>query len=220
VHGSRGADLIASVGQLRSLGYAFGQAGRRGGNVPKHPVRLIVKSSCCGRDPGRACGEKNSVCRRVRWPNSSPAVAPISDYLWIPAAQAQATFDAPEAVSTPASWRLLESRCPGRPGHAYGRALLAEWLPGLCAEAFLNARPGWIYYFERRVRGHRRARVRDGDFTAVRLPGSDPTFCYSMVQKSMGIAVTDQDPASLAGVVASPPSPADVKRLVLKSALP
>src|SRR4051812_13394097 len=44
VHGSCSADLIASVGQLRSLGYAFGQAGCRRWNIPKHPVRLIVSS--------------------------------------------------------------------------------------------------------------------------------------------------------------------------------
>src|SRR5438445_13858570 len=48
VHGSCGADLITSVGQLRSLGYAFGQAGRGRRNVPKNPVRLIVSSLVAG----------------------------------------------------------------------------------------------------------------------------------------------------------------------------
>src|SRR6202023_1500097 len=48
VHGSCGADLIASVGQLRSLGYTFGQAGRGRRNVPKDPVRLIVSSLVAG----------------------------------------------------------------------------------------------------------------------------------------------------------------------------
>src|SRR5215471_6705776 len=42
VHGSCGADLIAAVGQLRSLGYTFGEAGCRRRNIPKDPVRLIV----------------------------------------------------------------------------------------------------------------------------------------------------------------------------------
>src|SRR5262249_50704340 len=48
VHGSRGADLIASVGQLRSLGYAFGQSGRGSRNIPKDPVRLIVSRLVAG----------------------------------------------------------------------------------------------------------------------------------------------------------------------------
>src|SRR5580693_5412575 len=48
VHGSRGADLIASVRQLRSLGYAFGQAGCRRRNIPKNPVRLVVSSLVAG----------------------------------------------------------------------------------------------------------------------------------------------------------------------------
>src|ERR1019366_10686407 len=43
-----GADLIASIGQLRSLGYAFGQAVRGRRNVPKDPVRLIVSSLVAG----------------------------------------------------------------------------------------------------------------------------------------------------------------------------
>src|SRR5580700_6771229 len=48
VHGSCGADLITSVGQLRSLGYAFGQAARGRRNVPKNPMRLIVSSLVAG----------------------------------------------------------------------------------------------------------------------------------------------------------------------------
>src|SRR4051794_30540126 len=48
VHGTCSADLIASVGQLRSLRYAFGQAGRTRRNVPKDPVRLIVSSLIAG----------------------------------------------------------------------------------------------------------------------------------------------------------------------------
>src|SRR5260370_32080758 len=48
VQSSCGADLIASVGQLRSLGYSFGQAGDGRWNVPEDPVRLIVSSLVAG----------------------------------------------------------------------------------------------------------------------------------------------------------------------------
>src|SRR5262249_22503740 len=47
-HGAGGADLKAAVGQLRAVGYAFGQAGRGRRNVPKYPVRLIVSRLVAG----------------------------------------------------------------------------------------------------------------------------------------------------------------------------
>src|SRR3979409_685693 len=74
VHGSCGADLIASIAQLRSLGYTFGQAGRGRRNVPKDPVRLIVSSLVAGelhvvhveKETLRANGHNGPVHRRRR----------------------------------------------------------------------------------------------------------------------------------------------------------
>src|SRR5262249_42639597 len=48
VHRSCGRDLKTAVGQLRTLRYAFRQAGRGARNVPQNPVRLIVSGLVAG----------------------------------------------------------------------------------------------------------------------------------------------------------------------------